>query len=238
VTASRLEAYELRRYTLHPHVREDFVRLFDAELLESQDATGMRVLGQFRDLDRPDLFVWMRGFRSMSDRHRALTAFYGGPAWRAHRAAANAMMVDSDDVLLLAPVSPGPGLGEQIGPRPAAGADTDTGVVVVDVWPVRPGHAADLLGRYESTIGPLRDRAGGRGLPPLQTLDAVNTFPGLPVREGEYVAVAIARFDDQATADRLLADSAYDAAATELGARTTGPVQRLRLAPTARSALR
>lgn len=236
--AARLEVYELRQYTLRPHVRDDFVRLFDAELLETQDATGMRVLGQFRDLDRPEVFVWIRGFVSMSARLRALTAFYGGPVWRAHGAAANAMMHDSDDVLLLEPAVQDSGPGEQIGPRPAAGASADAGVVVVEVWPVPRGSTADLLRRYESTLAPLLSASAARLLPPLQTLDAVNTFPGLPVREGEHVAVAIIWFGDEATASRVLADPAYDVAATELAARATGPVQRLRLAPTACSALR
>ena len=95
------QVYELRQYTLCPHMRGDFEDLFDAELVEPQEAAGMRVLGQFRDLDRPDVFVWIRGFADLAARHRALHAFYDGPVWHAHRDAANAMMLDSDDVLLL-----------------------------------------------------------------------------------------------------------------------------------------
>jgi hypothetical protein len=55
--------YELRQYTLRPGARRAFVALFDAELVESQENAGMLVLGQFTDLDRPDVFVWVRGFR-------------------------------------------------------------------------------------------------------------------------------------------------------------------------------
>jgi hypothetical protein len=55
----------------------------------------------------------------MPDRATALTAFYGGPAWKAHREAANATMIDSDNVLLLRPVrrglaSPPPGPGVHV----------------------------------------------------------------------------------------------------------------------------
>jgi hypothetical protein len=32
--------YELRQYTLRPHVADAFVRLFEAEFLETQNATG------------------------------------------------------------------------------------------------------------------------------------------------------------------------------------------------------
>ena len=94
---------ELRQYTLHPHQRDVLIDLFDREFVETQEAQGMRVLGQFRDLDRPDQFTWLRGFAGMPGRHRALEAFYGGPTWAAHRDAANATMIDSDNVLLLRP---------------------------------------------------------------------------------------------------------------------------------------
>lgn len=106
-TADHHPIVELRQYTLHPGQRDALIDLFDREFVETQEAHGMRVLGQFRDLDQPDLFVWLRGFADMDVRRRALEAFYGGPVWAAHRAAANATMIDSDNVLLLRPAWPG-----------------------------------------------------------------------------------------------------------------------------------
>src|SRR5690349_4070925 len=107
MTTRNCTVYELRQYTLHPGTRDTFVRLFETELLDTQDAAGPYVLGQFRDVNRPDVFVWVRGFADMQRRHQALTASYDGPVWAAHRAAANAMMIDSDDVLLLEPAADG-----------------------------------------------------------------------------------------------------------------------------------
>ena len=40
---------ELRQYTLHPQQRDVLIDLFDSEFVETQEAHGMRVLGQFRD---------------------------------------------------------------------------------------------------------------------------------------------------------------------------------------------
>src|SRR6267142_1534331 len=97
---------ELRQYTLHPGKRHLLIDLFDREFVEPQEALGMRVIGQFRDLDNRNRFVWLRGFSDMSSRARALEDFYGGPVWKAHREAANATMVDSDNVLLLRPAHP------------------------------------------------------------------------------------------------------------------------------------
>eukprot|EP01036_Dinobryon_divergens_P006801 gene6801-9042_t len=101
---------ELRQYTLHPGRRDTLIELFDREFVETQEATGMHVLGQFRDLDDEQRFVWLRGFDSMESRRVSLEAFYGGPAWQAHREAANATMLDSDNVLLLRPAWPGAGV--------------------------------------------------------------------------------------------------------------------------------
>jgi hypothetical protein len=92
---------ELRQYTLHEGRRDELIDVFDREFVETQEELGMAVLGQFRDLDRPDRFVWLRGFIDMPSRETGLTAFYTGPVWKEHGPAANATMLDSDDVLLL-----------------------------------------------------------------------------------------------------------------------------------------
>jgi len=66
---------ELRQYTLYPHTRDVLIDLFDSEFVEGQEAVGMWVIGQFRDLDDPNRFVWLRGFRDMPIRAEALHAF-------------------------------------------------------------------------------------------------------------------------------------------------------------------
>lgn len=81
-TADTQPIVELRQYTLHPQQRDMLIDLFDREFVETQEAHGMRVLGQFRDLDQPDLFVWLRGFADMESRRRALEAFHVGPEAR------------------------------------------------------------------------------------------------------------------------------------------------------------
>jgi quinol monooxygenase YgiN len=233
MTADACRVYELRQYTLHPGTREAFIELFETQLLEPQDECGMRVLGQFRDAARPDAFVWLRGFADMQRRRDALTAFYGGPVWAAHRDAANAMMIDSDDVLLLEPAGTG-SLDELVDARPPhAAAEID-----VVVCPVRAESTGEYLRQHEEAVVPLERQAGGEPLPALQTLDATNTFPRLPVREGEHVAVTLTRYADRAAAQRVRAEPAYHQAVAELAAFATGPQQRLVLVPTARSALR
>jgi hypothetical protein len=228
---------ELRQYTLRPGTRDAFVALFDAELAEPQEAAGMRVLGQFRDLDRPDMFVWLRDFPDMEVRRRALHDFYDGPVWAAHRDAANGMMLDSDDVLLLEPAGTSPFLDAGAGAHPP-GAAPAGGVVTVRVDPVELADTARFARRYASVVAPALHAAGGRPLMLLASLHAVNTFPRLPVREHENVMVSLARFASIAAAERAAADHACRDALASLDDLRTGPGQRLRLAATPRSTLR
>src|SRR5262245_8827904 len=87
---------ELRQYTLKPGQRDALIDVFDRYFVEAQEAVGMTVVGQFRDRQRSDRFVWLRGFSDMGTRQTALAAFYDGPVWAAHRAEANNTMIDSD----------------------------------------------------------------------------------------------------------------------------------------------
>lgn len=78
----RCPIVELRQYALHPGRREALITLFDREFIESQEELGIEVLGQFRDLDNPDRFVWLRGFETMPGRAEVLTGFYGDRSGR------------------------------------------------------------------------------------------------------------------------------------------------------------
>src|SRR5436305_7893487 len=122
---------ELRQYMLHPRKRDVLIDLFDLEFVESQEALAMKIIGQFRDLDDPNRFVWLRGFRDMPSRAQALKNFYGGPIWKAYREASNATMIDSDNVLLLCPVKPTSGFWFGNKERPRAGANEARSELIV-----------------------------------------------------------------------------------------------------------
>jgi quinol monooxygenase YgiN len=230
---------ELRQYTLHPGRRDTLVDLFEREFLETQEAAGMRVLGQFRDLDGPDRFVWLREFADMDRRRDALERFYTGPAWRAHRDAANATMIDSDDVLLLRPVSPASGFAID-GPLPDA-RDSES-VVAATLYFLDAPVDMDFLEFFAAELLPAMTDAGARVLATYSTEYAPNTFARLPVREGEHVFAWFARYDTLAawTASReaLVAQPRWRDIAVRLAHRLQGPPQVLRLSPTPRSRLR
>lgn len=190
---------ELRQYTLHPRQRDVLIDLFDRAFIEPQEAQGMRVIGQFRDLDRPDLFVWLRGFADMATRRRALEAFYGGPVWAAHRDAANATMVDSDNVLLLRPAWPGAAAALPQHARPAPGASEPApGLLDATVFTLREAATPALLDFCRHRMVPTLQRGGARQVAWYCTEPSANTFPRLPVREGEHALLGLALFTDEA----------------------------------------
>ena len=168
---------ELRQYTLHPGGRDVLIELFDRELVESQDAVGMRVIGQFRDLDDPNRFVWLRGFQDMASRRRTLEDFYGGPVWKKHRDAANATMIDWSNVLLLRPARPGSGF--EIGQT-----GTGSGLLIATIYSFDATVGDDFIELLERLEQP-------EAL--FVTEDSPNDFPALPVREGEHVVVSFSR---------------------------------------------
>ena len=234
---------ELRQYTLHDGQRDVLVSLFERELVESQEALGMRLVGQFRDADHPRRFVWLRGFTDMAARREALAAFYGGPVWKTHRAAANATMEDSSNVLLLRPVGDGAFAPPRAARPPAAAAAQGAGLIVATLY-FRDAPVDDAFVRfYQRELLPLRRELGAQPLALLQTESAQNTFPALPVREGEQVLVAFERFESaqayRAHARRLARSARWrEQVAPALRAQLKGEPQVLRLAPTPRSLLR
>jgi hypothetical protein len=238
---------ELRQYTLIPGRREVLVELFDRAFTEAQEELGMQIIGQFRDLDRADRFVWLRGFLEMDTRPSRLTAFYTGPVWREHSAAANATMLDIDDVLLLRPVTGGGGFPLASPARGPLGAATPAGsVITVTVYPLRgvdpAGEEAQLLDLLHSQVDPVLAEAGRHAVAELRTEPAANNFPQLPVRDGEHVVVRFAAHDSQqahaAYQQRLRDSPVWQEIELRLQAHLAGPPQRLRLQPTPRSRTR
>jgi hypothetical protein len=230
---------ELRRYALRPGARDTLIELFDSELVETQEAVGMQVLGQFRDLDDPDSFVWLRGFSDMQTRKRALESFYGGPVWKQHGRAANVTMIDSDNVLLLRPLS---GLELDGKARPAPGSTAaQPGLLVVTIYPLAAHAAADFPEFFQRELEPALRDAGSSVLATYTTEHSRNTFPALPVREHEDVFVWMAIHADEADHLRHLAGLPRTALWPErsqaLAQRLDGRAETLRLRPTARSLL-
>jgi hypothetical protein len=234
----------LRQYTLHPGKRDVLIDLFDREFVETQEEVGIKIIGQFRDLDHQDRFVWLRGFRDMTSRAKALNDFYGGPVWKAHREAANVTMIDSDNVLLLGPTHPTSGFSLENFKRAPVGSDEiPMSIVIATIYYFAGPVAPDFIHFFEYTLRPMAESLGATISASFVTENSENTFPALPVRTGENVFVWFSTFPDLAAYENYLAAlSRSERWRGEVSTALTRYLERapevLKLSPTARSQLR
>ncbi len=230
---------ELRQYTLHPGQREALIGLFDREFVESQEACGMAVPGQFRDLDDADRFVWLRGFAEPARRAEALAAFYEGPVWQRHRDAANATMRTWDDVCLLRPAWPGAGLHMAGRQRPAGPLrQALPGLLEVGLLPLDQAAPPDLLQACRERLPQALAGSAAAVLGCYVSETGPNLYPRLPLRQGPPLLVVFTLFETAAAHAAQRDGGPWQQAWQPLIQRwAAGPVQWLRLVATARSAL-
>jgi len=229
---------------MHPGKRDVLINLFDREFIESQEELGITIIGQFRDLDHPDHFVWFRGFRDMTSRAKALTDFYGGPVWKTHREAANATMIDTDNVVLLRPALPTSGFSLENMKRPPMGSDeVPTSLVVTTIYYFERPVSPDFINFFEQTLRAVATTLGATICAYFVTENSENTFPALPVRAGENVFVWFSTFQDSAAYENYVAalsesERWRDEVSNGLNRYLNRTPEVLKLSPTARSQLR
>ncbi|WP_170113352.1 NIPSNAP family protein [Ahniella affigens] len=231
---------ELRRYAMQPGQRDALADPFDHEFIAELESLPMRVIGQFRDVDDADLWVWMRAFRNHRERAESLTSFYTSPFWLQRRQRVNATLISSDDVHLLVPAWPGSALGQTGTGWPVDRSRAAEGALYVQIMPL-PEHRSmpDLRAAWESLMADHQARAWACYV----SDNAPNSYPRLPVHEGRQVLVVFALFATLATLDQCLADDLsahlFHWAGVPAERTVVAPWQgRHRLLPTGRSALR
>ena len=233
---------DLRMYTHQPNKRDDFIQLFEDQFIESQETVGIEIIGRFYDLDDPNRCIWMRGFNNMPDRKASLTSFYTGPVWKAFRDKCNATLINSHNVLLLRHVHPTSGFALNA-TRPPLGSHTkQDGFMTATIYYFDAPVDADFTDYFENRIKPTVTNAGASVLAYFVTEESLNTFPGLPVREGEHVFVWFAGFlGEEAHQTHLAKLEALPIWKSEISEflkdHLKGDPEILRLAPTPRSRL-
>lgn len=191
---SDFQVVEFRRYTITPGGRDAFASYFESYFPESFEQLGAIAFGQFAERANPAGFTWLRGFRNMEARAIVNAAFYYGPLWKEHKATLNALIVDSDNVMLMRPLRQLPVLPAVDPVKEAGGAH---GVVVAQIFTLNKGGAEAFAPLAESAFASYR-AAGAYEAGVLVTLDAPNNFPQLPVRgDGPHLVWLGVLKDDQ-----------------------------------------
>jgi hypothetical protein len=233
---------ELRQYKLVTGAQDAFISLFDKEFVETQEALGMRLVGQFHDHDRPDRFTWLREFPSMAQRAGMLQAFYFGPVWQKFRGTANPMLDDNDNVLLLRPARHDSSFGPSAarGARRANSGRTNSYFAVVEyLWKDPNEGFSDF---FIDRMSPLVAQAGLPVLGVYVPEEQPNNFPRLPIRPDRKILVWFTKAADPrdfaAIRAKLEKSAQWRASiARALADAEERPPQVLRLDPTPRSAL-
>jgi len=232
------QVLEFRRYTIKKGEREHFAQYFESYFPEAFEQLGALACGQFFERNNPSGFTWIRGFHNIDARAIVNAAFYYGPLWKEHKSTMNDILTDSDNVLLLRPVSPERGVTILPAVDPVTEERGAQGIVVAQIFAVKADSVESFAKQAEATFTGYR-AAGVREAGVLVTLDVSNNFPQLPVRtDGPYLVWLGILKDSQMLETRFnpLAERSLQAlSATGL---LRGTPELLVLDPTRRSRLR
>jgi NIPSNAP len=236
-TVKNFNVIELRRYTIKDGERAHFAEYFDTYFPEAMQQLGAIAAGDFLDRQNANMFTWIRGFHDMDERARVNATFYYGPVWKEHKTTLNNLMVDSDNVLLLHPVSEKHPLLILPAVDPISEPGGARGIAIALLFAVKPERVDSFITQAERELADYASSAVREaGL--FQTLNERNNFPQLPVREdGPYVFwLAIVKDDAALTSLRSVTDR-VTAALTATGALRAAP-EWMVLDPSKRSRLR
>jgi hypothetical protein len=231
------QVIEFRRYTVAPGEREHFTRYFDTYFPEAFEQLGAMVFGQFHERGDANHFTWLRGFKDINARPIVNSAFYYGPLWKEHRVKVNAILPDSDNVMLLRPARVDSGVTVLPAVDPVTEPDGAQGIVVAQIFPVARGQEDAFAARVTSMYGDLT----GPGVRPagvLVSLDVPNNFPQLPIRtDGPWVVwLAVVRDEQALRGLEATMDQAEKSSGSNAALR--GTPERIVMDPTPRSRLR
>jgi hypothetical protein len=229
--------FELRNYRTQPGQRGKLITMFEAHFLDAYQAAGAAILGSFENVDDPNRWMWIRAFSSAEQRAEALNGFYGSLIWKQLRGPANATIVDVGDALLLQALS----ITQAPMSAPDPGTKLTTSVIeCVRYFPKNvqaAGHIRTIVADMQEHVRSV----GGLALATLETSGTDNFYPRLPVRT-ESAIVQMTRFQNAAAqADSWAARRAGQPWKSWMAAcenHVATPVERFRLRPTSRSALR
>jgi hypothetical protein len=232
------QVVEFRRYVTAHGERAHFARYFDAYFPEAFEQLGAMVFGQFLDRDNPDHFTWLRGFKDLNARPIVNSAFYYGPLWKEHRIKVNAILPDSDNVMLLRPLHAEHGIAVLPAVDPVTEDAGAQGVIVAQIFAPRKGSEDAFASKAEAAFAHYRI-AGVHEAGVLVSLDVANNFPQLPIRTDGPWLVWLGVVRDDATLDASFKPLllAAEKSLVDTGMLRAAP-ERLVMDPTPRSRLR
>ena len=175
------QVIEFRRYTIKEGEREHFAQYFDNYFPEAFQQLGAVAVGQFLERGDDSRFTWIRAFHNMDDRAKVNALFYFGPVWREHSVTLNSLMTDSDNVMLLRPISRDRSITVLPALDPVKEEKGAHGIAIAEIFSVKANNVDSFARQAEPTFARYRE-TGAFEAALLVTLDKPNNFPQLPIR--------------------------------------------------------
>jgi len=174
----------------------------------------------------------------MDARAIANAEFYFGPVWKEYKTTMNKLLRDTDNVLLLRPLSQERGVMVLPVVDPVREPNGAQGHVIAQIFPIKPDVVNAFARQAESTFTAYK-AAGVREAGVLVTLDVPNNFPQLSFRtDGPFLVWLGIVKDDDALENRfnpLARRAVQSLSATSM---LRGDPETVVLDPTRRSRLR
>ena len=203
VESREVEVIEIRNYLIKPGQRDSYINGFETYFLDTLNAHGNYVLGQYRVKGAADNFVWIRGFEEMAARKTALENFFASLQWKKYSNIPGEHLLGYTNVYLLKPLNIAEGLEGRNGSFPIAWFGKPKGVAVVDFY-VANGILENLIGFVDTKYDSLVRAAGVKDITYWVSETSPNNYPGLPVFQDKNLLVSIAFYKDEQEYQEIL----------------------------------
>ena len=191
----KIKVLELRNYLIRPGQRDSFIEYFENFFIQSQNILGGYTLGQYKVKGADDNFFWIRGFHDMKSRNEFLNDFYYGPVWKEHKAVANPMLLNNDNVHLLKPLNIADNSNDAIGFN-SNWFGKEKGIAVIDYF-ISNQKLPKLIEFVKTKYCPILKSAGMVDISFWISETEPNEFTALPVFQDKNLLVSISFYKDE-----------------------------------------
>ena len=190
-----VQVLELRNYLLRPGHRDEFITGFETKIIDTLNARGNLVLGQFTVKGSPDNFFWIRGFKDMQTRLTCLKGFYSSEYWSKHVYIPQAHVINYNNVYLLKPVDILTGKKDSINFN-FDWFGKQKGIVVVELI-IANERLSQLLNFMGSKFDPIVRSAGTINMSYWISELTPNDYPDLPAFQDKNLLVCISFYQSE-----------------------------------------
>jgi hypothetical protein len=191
-----VKVIELRNYLIRPNQRDNYIKAFETNLVDTLNLMGNYVLGQYRVKDAKDNFVWIRGFDDMSSRKEALQKFFGSEFWTRNQSIPVKYLVNYMNVYLLRPYDIFSNKKDSLIAFKGEWFGKPNGIAVIDFY-IANDRLPQMINFIKSKYDSILRAAGVKDISYWVSEPAPNNYPDLPAFQDKNLFLSISLFKDE-----------------------------------------